>query len=95
MSAYLYVKGVQEFLILFKDAHDYSRSFYVCQTYAQKSTMNGPLHLIPPLGPFEKWGIQLMNPLLITRRRHQFIVVGTHYFTKFAKIHALKSSIKK
>ncbi len=38
---------------LFKDAHDYSRSFDVCQTYAQRSTMSGPLHPIPPLGPFE------------------------------------------
>jgi len=25
--------------------------------------MSGLLHPIPPLGPFEKWGIDLMGPL--------------------------------
>jgi hypothetical protein len=34
---------------LFKDAHDYCRICDVCQTYAQRSTMSGPLHPIPPL----------------------------------------------
>jgi len=55
---------------LFKDAHDYCRSCDVCQAYAQRSTVSGPLHPIPPLGPFEKWGIDLMGPLLMTRRGH-------------------------
>ncbi len=55
---------------LFKDAHDYCRSCDVCQAYAQRSTVSGFLHPIPPLGPFEKWGIDLMGPLPMTRRRH-------------------------
>jgi hypothetical protein len=55
------------------------------------STMSGPLHPIPPLGPFEKWGINFMGPLLMTRRRHQFIMVTIDYFTKFIEVHALKS----
>jgi hypothetical protein len=29
---------------LFKDAHDYCRSCDVCQTYAQRSIVSGPLH---------------------------------------------------
>jgi hypothetical protein len=29
--------------------------------------MSGPLHFISPLGPFEKWGIDLMGPLLVIR----------------------------
>ncbi len=32
--------------------------------------MNGPLHPIPPLGLFEKWGINLMGPLPMIRREH-------------------------
>jgi len=32
--------------------------------------MNGPLHPFSPLEPFEKWGVDLMGPLLATRRRH-------------------------
>jgi hypothetical protein len=79
---------------LFKDAHDYCRSCDVCQAYAQRSTISGPLHPIPPLTPFEKWGVDLMGPLPMTRRGHRFIVVATYYLTKFSEVHALKSSMK-
>jgi len=79
---------------LFKDAHDYCKSCDVCQAYAQSSTISGPLHPIPPLGPFEKWGIDLMGPLPMTKRGHRFIVVATDYLTKFAEVRALKSSVK-
>jgi hypothetical protein len=56
--------------------------------------VNGLLHPIPPLGPFEKWGIDLMDPLPMIRRGHRFIVVATDYITKFAKICALKFLVK-
>jgi len=56
--------------------------------------VNGFLHPIPPLGPFEKWGIDLIEPLPMTRKSHRFIVVAIEYFTKFAKVHILKSSVK-
>jgi len=55
---------------LFKDAHDYCRSCDVCQAYAQRFIVSGPLHPIPPLRPFEKWGIDLMGPLRMTRKGH-------------------------
>jgi hypothetical protein len=79
---------------LFKDAHDYCRSCDLCQVYAQRFTVSGLLHPIPPLGPFAKWGINLVGPLPMIRRGHRFIIVATDYFTKFAKIRALKSSMK-
>ncbi len=53
-----------------------------------------PLHPIPLLGPFEKWGIDLMGPLPMTKRGHQLIVVATDYLTKFAEVRVLKSSMK-
>jgi hypothetical protein len=56
--------------------------------------VSGLLHPIPPLGPFEKWGIDLMGPLPVTRKGHRFIVVATEYLTKFVEVHALKSSVK-
>jgi hypothetical protein len=46
------------------------------------------------LGFFEKWGIDLMGALLMTRRGHLFIMVATNYFTKFAEVCALKSLVK-
>ncbi len=78
----------------FKDAHDYCRSCDVCQAYAQRSIVNGPLHPIRPLGPFEKWGINLMGPLPMTRRGHRFIIIATKYLTKFVEVRALKSLVK-
>jgi hypothetical protein len=56
--------------------------------------MNALLHLISPLGPFEKWGVNLMGPLPMIKRRHQYIMVATNYRTKFTEVHALKSSMK-
>ncbi len=49
---------------------------------------------IPFLGPFEKRGIDLMKPLLMTRRGHRFIMVAIDYFTKFVKTCVLKSLMK-
>jgi len=66
----------------------------VCQAYAQRSTVSGPLHPISPLGPFEKWGIHLMGPLPMTRKGHRFIIVATDYPTKFEEVRALKSLVK-
>ncbi len=57
--------------------------------------MNGPLHPILPLGPFEKWGIDLMGPLPVTRKGNQFIVVVTNYLIKFVEVRALKFVVKK
>jgi hypothetical protein len=54
-------------LTFFKNAHDYCRNCDVCQAYAQQYTMSGPLHPIPPLGPFKRWGIDLIRSLLVTR----------------------------
>jgi transposase InsO family protein len=74
--------------------HDYYRSCDVCQAYTQRFTVSGPLHPMLPLGPFEKWGIDLMGPLPMTRRGHWFIVVVTDYFTTFVEVRALKSLVK-
>jgi hypothetical protein len=46
------------------------------------------------LGPFEKWGIDLLGPLLMTRKGHPFIMGATNYLIKFAEVRALKSSVK-
>ena len=71
---------------MFKETFDYCKCCEVCQTFVNKSTVSGNLHPIPPLGPFEKWGIDLMGPLPVTKRGHHFIVVATDYLTKFAEV---------
>jgi hypothetical protein len=57
--------------------------------------VSGNLHLILPLGLFNKWGIDLMGLAPITKKGHRFIVVATDYLTKFAEVRALKTSVKK
>ena len=52
---------------MFKETFDYCKRCEVCQTFANKSTVSGSLYPIPPLGPFEKWGIDLMGPLPVTK----------------------------
>jgi hypothetical protein len=56
--------------------------------------VNGPLHPIPPLGLFEKWGVDFMGPLSMIKIGHQFIVVAINYLTKFVKVRVLKSLVK-
>jgi len=55
---------------------------------------DGLLHPISPLGPFEKWEVNLMGPFPVTMIGHRFIMVATNYLIRFAKIHALKSLVK-
>jgi hypothetical protein len=62
--------------------------------YAQIFIVCGLLHPIPLVGPFEKWGIDLMRSLPLMKKGHRFIVVATYYLTKFAEVHALKFSMK-
>jgi hypothetical protein len=62
----------------------------VCLAFANKYVVHVPLHPIPPLGAFEKCGIDLMGPLLITPRANKFLVVAIDYFTKWAKVKPLK-----
>lgn len=80
---------------MLKYTFDYCKRCEVCQAFANKSTVSGNLHPIPPLAPFEKRGIVFMGPLPVTKRGHRFIVVATDYFTKFAEVPALKTSVKK
>ncbi|OAE34230.1 hypothetical protein AXG93_1099s1090 [Marchantia polymorpha subsp. ruderalis] len=41
---------------MFKDSFDYCKRCEICQAFANRSTVSGVLHPIPPLGPFKKWG---------------------------------------
>jgi hypothetical protein len=44
----------------------------VCSAFANKYVVDVPLHPIPPLRTFEKWGIDLMGPFLITPRTNKW-----------------------
>jgi hypothetical protein len=80
---------------IFKDIFYYFKRYKMCQVFMNKFTGSGNLHLFFSLGPFEKWGIDLMGHLSVIKKGHRFIVVATDYLTKFVKVRALKTSVKK
>ena len=80
---------------MFKETFDYCKRCEVYQAFANKSKVSANFHPFLPLWPFEKWGIDLMGHLPVTKRGHRFIVVFTDYLTKFAEVRALKASVKK
>jgi hypothetical protein len=79
-------RGGYHWLIFFKNAIEYYRTCDVCQAFANKYVVHVPFHPIPPLGTFEKWGIDLMGPLFITPRTNKFLLVAIDYFTKWAEV---------
>ncbi|KAL3693228.1 hypothetical protein R1sor_006879 [Riccia sorocarpa] len=74
---------------IFKDCLDYCKTCDVCQSFATKSNVPTPLRSVPPLGPFEKWGIDCVGPLNRTLRNHKYIVVATDYLTKWVETRPL------
>ena len=41
---------------------------------------------------FERWGIDIIRPLLITRERNRYIVVAINYFIRWSKVRAIKAA---
>src|SRR6266498_3499457 len=51
---------------------------------------NNIIHLIPAKAPFQRIGIDIVGPLMITRRGNRYIVMAMDYFTKWPIAKALK-----
>ncbi|KAL3698607.1 hypothetical protein R1sor_012683 [Riccia sorocarpa] len=77
---------------IFRDCLEYCKTCDVCQAFAKKSTKTPPLRPVPLLGPFEKWGIDIVGPLNQTPRGNRFIVVATDYLTKWVEARPLKQT---
>ena len=45
----------------------------------------GPLQLIPPAWPLQRWGMDLVSPLPAAQRNYKYVVVVVEYFTKWIK----------
>ena len=52
-----------------------------------------PLHILLPLVPFEKWGIDYVGPVHSNSSRGMaYIVVATEYLTKWAEAKVVKTN---
>ncbi len=63
----------------------------VCQVYANRS--HWKCFFLPNihfLGPFKKWGVNLIRLLPMTKRGHQFIIATIDYLTMFVNVQSLE-----
>ncbi|KAH9318924.1 hypothetical protein KI387_020693, partial [Taxus chinensis] len=77
---------------LFKYCYNYCKTCDICQTHGNRKTSSTPLCPILPLGPFEKWGINIVGPLPTTSHQNKYVVVTTYYLTKWVEARPLKTA---
>ncbi|MCO5560520.1 hypothetical protein L7F22_014135 [Adiantum nelumboides] len=65
------------------DVQHWCKSCHNCQVNGNKHLLHGPRQLVLANGPFEKWGIDAMAPLLRTKNGKLYILVAIDYMTRF------------
>src|SRR6266542_1762647 len=53
---------------------------------------NNQKQTIIPMDIFEKWGVDIVRPLLITREENRYIVVAMDYFSRWPEARSLKAA---
>ena len=72
---------------MFKDCITAVRSCHACQIFDRKTRIPpAPLQLVVDVGPFSKWGIDLMTCSPTSTAGHGYIIVAVDYFTKWAEV---------
>ena len=61
------------------DAHFWSKTCDACQQTGPRKLTYGPQHPIVAFGPFEKWGIDVIDPLLVTSQGKVYILKALDY----------------
>ena len=70
------------------DIKNYIQSCDTCQR-RQRPLKTEPLHPIKVGRPFDRIGMDIVGPLLLTKKGNQYIVVATEYLTKWPEARAL------
>src|SRR6266496_4069117 len=73
------------------DIKEYATTCFQCQ---QRGSMkqNNQKRTIPPTDIFERWGIDIVRPLSITREGNRYIIVAMNYFSRWLKARLLKAA---
>src|SRR6266508_3268980 len=73
------------------DIKEYAKTCFQCQ---QRGSIkqNNQKRTIPPTDIFERWGIDIVGPLPITREGNRYIVVAMDYFSRWPEARPLKAA---
>src|SRR6266540_316050 len=73
------------------DIKEYAKTCFQCQ---QRGSMkqNNQKRTIPPTDIFERWGVDIVGSLPITRKRNRYIVVAMDYFSRWPEARPLKAA---
>ncbi len=72
-----------------KDIKEYAKTYFQCQ---QKGLMrqNNQKRTILPINIFERWEVNIVRSLPITREENRYIVVAMDYFSRWSEVRPLK-----
>ena len=72
------------------DAHEIMRTCPNCQKHAHYSKFSPEeVHLIPPIWPLVRWGIDIVSPLPTAPGNFKYAAVAVEYFSKWIEAKAL------
>jgi len=72
-----------------QEIKDFAKICYRCQ---QRGSIkqNNQKHIIQPTDIFERWEINIIGSLSITREGNRYIVIAIDYFTKWSEVRVIK-----
>ena len=71
-----------------RDIIHWCRSCHECQAFQKKKLLPEPMKSIVSCRPFEKWGLDIIGPMLGTRNRKHYILSAVDYMTRWPEARA-------
>src|SRR6266508_6804292 len=90
-AMYYYISKRYLWQSMRNDIKEYAKICFQCQ---QRGSMkqNNQKRTIPPTDIFERWGIDIVGPLSITKEGNRYIVIAIDYFSRWSKAKPLKAA---
>src|SRR6266540_709797 len=76
---------------MMKNIKKYAKTCFQCQQ-RRSTRQNNQKRIISPIDIFERWEIDIVRPLLITREGNRYIVVAMDYFSRWPEVRPLKAA---
>ena len=79
---------------MYENIRGYVQTCDACQQRGNPKA-NNILHPIEPKASFQRIGINIVEPLIITKKKNRYIVIAMDYFTKWSIAKAIKEATAK